>query len=149
MTIKKASEIFKVDEKIIRKSVNDGMLPKQKVGRNVEIPDETEFIPIKNDIQAFLFQILRYKNNPHYPISRRMCPDAKSLKILFDYLYNNGYIAECEFSEDICTLFNNIVLTDEATNLIFSKYKIDQLKNITFMPININPTLKVGLINVG
>lgn len=149
MTIKKASEIFKVDEKIIRKSVNDGMLPKQKVGRNIEIPDETEFIPIKNDIQAFLFQILRYKNNPHYPISRRMCPDEKSLKILFDYLYNNGYIAECEFSEDICTLFNNIVLTDEATNLIFSKYKIDQLKNITFMPININPTLKVGLVNVG
>ena len=149
MTIKKAAEIFKINEKIIRKSVNDGMLPKQKVGRNVEIPDETEFIPIKNDIQAFLFQILRYKNNPHYPISRRMCPDAKSLKILFDYLYNNGYIAECEFSEDIGTLFNNIVLTDEATNLIFSKYKIDQLKNITFMPININPTLKVGLINVG
>ena len=149
MTIKKAAEIFKIDEKIIRKSVNDGMLPKRKVGRTIEIPDETEFIPIKNDIQAFLFQILRYKNNPHHPISRKMCPDAESLKILFDYLYHSGYIAECAFSEDIGTLFNTIVLTDEATNLIFSKYKIDQLKNITFMPMNINPTLKVGLINVG
>ena len=149
MTIKKAAEIFKIDEKIIRKSIDDGMLPKRKVGRNIEIPDDTQFIPIKTDIQAFLFQILRYKNNPHHPISRRLCPDSESLKILFDYLYHNGYIAECNFSEDIGTLFNNIVLTDEATNLIFSKYKIDQLKNIAFMPMNINPTLKVGLINVG
>lgn len=38
MTIKKAAEIFKIDEKIIRKSVNDGMLPKRKVGRTIEIP---------------------------------------------------------------------------------------------------------------
>ena len=149
MTIKKASEIFKIDEKIIRKSIDDGMLLKQKVGRNIEIPDDTKFIPIKADIQAFLFQILRYKNNPHHPISRRLCPDSESLKILFDYLYHNGYIAECDFSEDIDTLLNNIVLTDEATNLMFSKRKIDQLNSVTFMPININPTLKVGLINVG
>ena len=149
MTIKKASEIFKIDEKIIRKSIDDGMLLKQKVGRNIEIPDDTKFIPIKADIQAFLFQILRYKNNPHHPISRRLCPDSESLKILFDYLYHIGYIAECEFSEDIDTLLNNIVLTDEATNLMFSKRKIDQLNSVTFMPININPTLKVGLINVG
>lgn len=149
MTIKKASEVFKVDGKIIRKSIDDGMLPKQKVGKNIEIPDDTKFIPVKTDIQAFLFQILRYKNNPHHPISRRLCPDAESLKILFDYLYHNGYIAECDFSEDIDALLNNIVLTDEATNLMFSKRKIDQLNNVAFMPININPTLKVGLINVG
>lgn len=148
MTIKRAAEIFQINEKIIRKSIYDGMLQKRKVGRNIEIPDDTKFIPVKNDIQAFLFQILRYKNNPRLPISRRMCPDAESLKILFDYLYHNGYIAECNFSEDIVTLFNDIVLTDEATNLIFSKYRIERLKSITFMPININPTLKVGLINV-
>ena len=124
------------------------MLQKRKVGRNIEISDDTKFIPVKNDIQAFLFQILRYKNNPHLAISRRMCPDAYSLKILFDYLYNNGYIIEYEFSEDISVLFRNTVLTDEATDLIFSKYRIDQLKNINFTPINLNPTLKVGL-NVG
>ncbi len=148
MTIKKAVETFKIDEKIIRKSIKDGMIPKRKVGRNIEIPDETDFIPVKNDIQAFLFQILCYKNNSRLPVSRRMCPDAESLKILFEYLYRKGYITEYEFSEDVLVLFNNIVLTDEAIDLIFSKYKMNQLKNINFMPISLNPTLKIGL-NVG
>ncbi len=147
MTVKRAAEVFKIDEKVIRKSIGDGMLQKRKVGRNIEIPDDTKFIPIKSDIQAFLFQILRYKNN-HIAISRRMCPDSESLKILFEYLYYKGYIAEYEFTEDIETLFNNTVLTDDATDLIFSKYKIDQLKNINFMPISINPTIKIGL-NIG
>ena len=148
MTIKKATEIFQIDEKIIRKSIEDGMLQKRKIGRNIEISDDTKFIPVKNDIQAFLFQILRYKNNPHLPISRRMCPNTDSLKFLFEYLYYKGYITEYKFSEDITVLFENTVLTDEATDLIFNKYRVDQLKNINFMPISINPTLKVGL-NVG
>ncbi len=148
MTIKRAAELFEIDEKTIRKAINDGMLKKIKVGRNIGIPDDTKFIPVKNDIQAFLFQILRYKNNSHLPISRKMCPDTASLRILFDYLYHNGYIAEYEFSEDISVLFKNTVLTEEATDLIFSKYRIDQLKNINYMPISINPTLKLGL-NVG
>ena len=147
MTIKKATEIFQIDEKIIRKSIDDGLLQKRKIGRNIEIPDDTKFIPIKNDIQAFLFQILRYKNNPYFPISRRMCPDGNSLKILFDYLYHNGYITEYEFSEDISVVFKNTILTDEATELIFSKNKIDKLKN-KGAPIIINPTLKIGL-NIG
>lgn len=148
MTIKRAAEVFQIDEKIIQKSINEGLLKKRKIGKNIEIPDDTKFIPIKNDIQAFLFQILRYKNNAHLPISRKMCPDTASLKILFEYLYRNGYIAEYEFSEDISVLFRNTILTEEATDFIFGKYKIDQLKNINFMPISINPTLKVGL-NVG
>lgn len=33
MTIKEAAEIFKIDERIIRKSINDGMLQKRKIGR--------------------------------------------------------------------------------------------------------------------
>ena len=49
MTIKKASEIFKIDEKIIRKSIDDGMLLKQKVGRNIEIPDDTKTIVVPSD----------------------------------------------------------------------------------------------------
>lgn len=148
MTIKKAAETFNVDEKIIRKSINDGMLPKRKVGRNIEIPDDTKFIPVKTDIQAFLFQILRYKNNPHFPISRKLCPNNVALKILFEYLYCNGYIAEFSFTENILELFNTTILTDEATHLIFSKYKVDKLKHVNLMPISINPTIKIGL-NVG
>lgn len=149
MTIKKAAEIFKIDEKIIRKSINDGMITKRKIGRNIEVPDDIKFIPIKRDIQAFLFQILRYKNNPRHVISRKLCPDSESLRILFDYLYHKGYIGEYVFSEDINTLFSNIMLTDEATDLIFSKHSIDRLKGIIFMPMSINPTCNVGLINVG
>lgn len=145
MTIKKAAEMFQVDEKTIRRSIADGMLQKWKVGRNIEIPDGTMFIPIKNDIQAFLFQILRYKNDPFFPISRRMCSDVDSLKILFEYLYRRGYIAEYEFSEDILSLFNGVILTAEAIDLIFGKYKITQLKSINFMTITINPTIKIGI----
>ena len=148
MTIKKAAEIFKVDEKVIRKSIKDGMLKKYTNGRKIEISDDTKFIPVKNEIKRFLFQILCYKNNSHYPVSRNMCPDTETLKILFDYLYNMGYIAECEFSDNISTLFENITLTDEATNFIFSKYKVEQIKAAEFIPIQINPTIRVGL-NIG
>lgn len=148
MTIKQAAEIFHIDEKIIRKSIKDGMLEKRKNKRYIEIPNETTFIPVKNEIQAFLFQILKYKNNVHFPISRKLCPDIESLRILFEYLYHNGYIAEYQFSENISTLFDNIMLTDEAMELVFGKGKIAQINKVNNMPININATLKVGL-NVG
>lgn len=145
MTIKQAVETFKLDEKIIRKSIKDGMLEKRKVGRTIDISNDTKFIPIKNDIRAFLFQILRYKNNNSLPISRRMCPDAISLRFLFEYLYKRGYICEYEFTEDITLLFRNTMLTDEATDLIFYKSAITKLNNINIMPIILNPTIKVGL----
>lgn len=145
MTIKKAAEIFQIDEKIIRKSINDGMISKRKVGNNIEIPDETTFIPVKNEIQGFLYQILRYKNNPHYPISRELCPDNTSLVVLFEYLYQKGYITEIKFTDSIRDLFHTVMLTDKATELIFSKRKIEQLGVVNLSPIIINPTLKIGL----
>ena len=43
------------------------------VKNRVIIPDETVIIPSKQEIQAFLFQILKYKNNPNVTISREFC----------------------------------------------------------------------------
>lgn len=89
MTIKEASIKFNVDKSIIKKSIEGGMLPKRKIGRFCDIPDDTKFIPVKSEIQYFLFQILKFKNDGNKGISRKLCPNAESLNILFEYLYNN------------------------------------------------------------
>ena len=78
-----------------------------------------------------------------------MCPTSESLKLLFDYLYVKGYIAKCEFSENIETLFSNIILTDDATSLIFSKHTTEQLNNANCVVININPTLNFNGAKLG
>jgi hypothetical protein len=93
MTTKQASITFKLDEKEIRKRNKEGMI----IGSTKEkgliiIPDETKILPSKVQIQSFLFQIFKYKNNPAIVISRHMCPTIEHLKILAEYLYSKGYI---------------------------------------------------------
>ncbi|MBQ2284182.1 MAG: hypothetical protein II244_00790 [Clostridia bacterium] len=148
MTIKRASEVFNLDEKIIRKSIKDGMLEKRRVGKMIEIPDDTKFIPQKRDIKNFLFHILCCKNNAHYPVPRKMCPNNESLKILLEYLYCKGFIIEYDFSEDTSNLFHNIVLTDDAIAFIFGKYNVGQITGTEGNAIQINPTIKFGVINL-
>lgn len=145
MNIKYASELFGIDEKIIRKSIDDGMIEKTKIGRRIYIPDDIKFIPIKKDIKSFLFQILCYKNNPNYAISREMCPNSEKLKFLMEYLYCKGYITEYTFADNIKLIFEKIMLTDKAINLIFGQNTIKNLRDLS----NTNPSLIINNVNIG
>lgn len=74
MNIKEAAEKFGLDETEIKNRKKDGMIFGVRTVKNrVIIPDETVIIPSKQEIQAFLFQILKYKNNPNVTISREFC----------------------------------------------------------------------------
>ena len=102
MTIKEASVNFNLDEKEIRARKKDNMIiGVRKDGNNVVIPNDTILIPSKKDIQSFLLQIIKYKNNNSITISRAMCPQSEQLQAIMIYLYNRGFIGKYTLSEDI------------------------------------------------
>jgi hypothetical protein len=147
MTVKEAEEKFGISEKEIRKRKTDGMIHGAKnVNGRIVIPDDTVIIPSKKDIQTFLLQILKYKNNNGFTISRSLCPDAKSLKAVMEYLYNMGFIGEYIFNKDIRSVFNNVSLTDDGIEFVFGKKKVLSIENNISFALTINPTVKFALI---
>ncbi len=151
MTIKEASVLFNLDEKEIRKRKNNGMIiGVRKDGRAVVIPNETVIIPSKKDIQSFLLQIIRYKNNPHISLSRKICPDQRSLCAVMQYLFLRGFIGElCDTdNKSIDTLFAEVELTDEGINYIMGNGVYNRINVDLSVPLQINPSFKIGLINI-
>lgn len=138
MTVKEASQKFNINEKEIRKRNKDGMiLGTYKEGVKIIIPDNTTIIPSKNDIKAFLFQILKYKNTPNIAINRSLCPDEVSLYVLFDFLYKAGYIGEATFTKNIKQLFDSIILTDKSIQLIIGENNSKKLNDYIFQNLNV------------
>ena len=88
MTIREASVKFNLDEKEIRARKKDNMIiGVRKDGKSVVIPNDTILIPSKKDIQSFLLQIIKYKNNKSIAISREMSPQKQQLQAVMIYLY--------------------------------------------------------------
>lgn len=81
MTTNEACEKFGLEKKELYKRIKAGMIPGVvKKGRMFVIPNETPFIPSEQEIRTFLLQILKFKNNPSYVFSRRLCQTDKDLK---------------------------------------------------------------------
>lgn len=150
MTIKEASVKFNLDEKEIRARKKDNMIiGVRNDGKNVVIPDDTILIPSKKDIQSFLLQIIKYKNNKSIPISRAMCPQKEQLQAIMIYLYNRGFIGNFTFSEDIEILFDNIQITDSGFDFVFGYGSFAKLSSIVPFPIQLNPSINISAIKEG
>ena len=109
MNTKEAAEKFKLDIQEVRSRKDDGMiLGARTVKGRIFIPDDTTIIPSKQDIQAFLLEILKYKNNSGTTVSRKLCPDEESLRSVVEYVYKRGFIGEFEFRSSINSLFQNL-----------------------------------------
>lgn len=150
MTIKEASKKFNLDEEEIRKRKRDNMiLGVYKDGRNVIIPDDTEIIPSKKDIQSFLLQILKYRNNINTVISRKLCPDKSTLDALMRYLFKRGFIGTYDelFSDD--DLFSKVQLTDEGFEYIFSENHYKSINRTISIPLTVNLGINVDNIKFG
>ena len=148
MNVKDASKIFKIDEKEIRNRKKAGMIIgciKEK-GRIV-IPDETRIIPSKIEIQLFLLEILRYKNNTNVTISREFCPDSLRLEIILEYVYKRGFIGEYTFDSNIEVVFSRISLTEKGMQYLLGEGKINNMNNYNVLPVSINPQVKIGIVN--
>jgi hypothetical protein len=150
MTIKEASVKFNLDEKVIRARKKENMIiGVRKDGNSVVIPNDTVLIPSKKDIQSFLLQIIKYKNNKATTISRAMCPQKEQLQAIMIYLYQRGFVGKFEFSEDIENLFDNIQITDIGFDFVFGYGSFDKLSNIVSVPVQINPSFSFSAIKVG
>lgn len=152
MTVKEASRRFSLDEKVIRQCQKDGMIiGLRKEGKTVVIPDDTIIIPMKRDIQSFIFQIIQYKNNPSFPISRRICPDQKSLCAVMKYLFLRGFIGEvdCDKGKSIEDIFSTVKLTEGAFSFIFGAKQYCRIIADISAPIQINPSINFNVIHIG
>lgn len=150
MTIKEASVKFHLDEKEIRARKKDNMIiGVSNDGKNIVIPDDTILIPSKKDIQSFLLQIVKYKNNKSIVISRAMCPQKEQLQAIMIYLYNRGFIGNFTFSEEIENLFDNVQITDNGFDFVFGYGSFAKLSSIIPIPIQLNPNINISAIKVG
>ena len=150
MNTKEAAEKFKLDIQEVRNRKGDGMiLGARIVKRRIVIPDDTVIIPSKQDIQAFLLEILKHKNNPGSTISRKLCTDEESLRFVVEYVYRRGFIGEFEFQPGINNLFQSLSLTDEGLAFVIGAGRLNQMVTYSIHPITLNPELKIGLINIG
>lgn len=150
MTIKEASAKFKLDEKEIRARKKENMIiDVHNDGKRVVIPDDTILIPSKKDIQSFLLQIIKYKNNNSIAISRELCPEKEQLQAVMIYLYERGFIGKFTFSEEIETLFDNVQITDSGFDFVLGYGSFGKLSNIMPAPIQLNPSINISLIKIG
>lgn len=141
MTTKQASAKFRISEKEIRKRNKDGMIIGATKERGIIIiPDETKIIPSKTDIQSFLFQVMKYKNNTSTVIAQQLFPNIEKLKILDDYLFQKGYIGKHDDFNTEKEFLNIVQLTDMGLQLLFGNTVVEKLSSpaiITFAP-NLN-----------
>lgn len=150
MTIKEASAKFNLDEKEIRARKKENMIiDVHNDGKRVVIPDDTILIPSKKDIQSFLLQIIKYKNNNSIAISRALCPGKDQLHAVMIYLYKRGFIGNFTFSEEIKTLFDNVQITDSGFDFVLGYGSFGKLSNIAPTPIQLNPSINISLIKIG
>lgn len=139
MTVKEASIRFNLDEKEVRKRYKAEMIiGARKDGRCVVIPDNTEVIPSKSEIKAFLLQIIKQKNNPTYVMSRELCPDIASLKCLLNYLYIRGLIGNYKYCETAEEMLNYVQLTEAGFSYILGEKTYVALNQGLSIPISIN-----------
>lgn len=150
MTTGEASEKFNLSKEEIRARKNANMIIGAYNKRHrIVIPDDTILIPSKKDIQSFLLQIIKYKNNNSIAISRALCPGKDQLHAVMKYLYKRGFIGNFTFSEEIKTLFDNVQITDSGFDFVFDYGSFGKLSNITPTPIQLNPSINVSLVKVG
>lgn len=147
MTTAEACSRFKLDKKELQKRIKEDMvLGIHKEGRFLVIPDETKIIPSKTNIMSFLFQIVKYKNNPSTTVSRALCPTDDGLRAVMEYLYKRGFIGTYEFSPYIPDLFASATLTDEGLTYMLGKTTSEKLNGDITNYINLN--LNLSVVNI-
>ena len=126
MTTNEACEKFGLEKKELYKRIKAGMIPGVvKKGRM--------FV-----IRTFLLQILKFKNNPSYVFSRRLCQTDKALKDVLHYLYCRGFVGEDVSVTDPSDALNQTKLTDAGFEYIIHTSSRKKTEIHLNAPINFN-----------
>ncbi len=144
MTTKEAEGSFNIPEKAIRKLCKEGKIKgAKKINGKYEIPNDMVMIITDEAARAFLYQLLKYKNNPELILSSAGSDDEQKIELWREYLINQGLVSKCGKKKQLKDLLDAIQITDKGLEFLFGKnsYKI---------LVNLNPTVNVniGLINV-
>ena len=143
MTTKEAAERSNKTVAQIRQAIHDKFLEGAIQNGKYVIPDDTPIIIIKQEVQAFLLQILKFKNNEYTVISRSLCPELEKLRVLSEYLYKKGFIGYVGRFDTEKEFFSKAQLTDEGFALATENAVVKTKDNkLSFNPsININFSL--------
>lgn len=151
MTVNEACELFGKDKREIYQCLKEKMVPKaRKVKNKWIIPDGTKIIPSKMDIQCFLLEVLKFKNNPKVVVSRSLFPDEESLKILLEYVYNKGLIGEYSLSSfEVSQALSSIKMTEQGFDWLLGKSNQTLSSHqISIFQINVTNNFQAGLVNL-
>lgn len=144
MTTKEASTNFNIPEKIIRALCKEGKIKgAKKENGKYEIPNGTVMIITDETARAFLYQLLKYKNNPELVLSSAGCDSEQKMEVWQEYLVNQGLVSYCEKKKKLKDLLDAVQITDKGLQFLFGKNSYNIL-------VNLKPTINVniGLINV-
>lgn len=144
MTTKQASALFNKTESCIRECYRDGMIiGAVKEKKLISIPDDTKIIPSKKEVMSFLYQILRYKNNRQIVINQHFYRgNVNNLKIIANYLNEQGYIGEYGDFDTDKEFFDMVQLTDNGMDLVVNTNNTIRVDNFQFAIIE-----NVALVN--
>ena len=145
MKTKEAIDKFNITGKEIYKLGNFGWSGVKKKGREWIVSDDEEILISVNCIRAFLYHVLRFKNNEGYVFPRKMCPDDRTLVAIINQQYRNGLVGDRACGDDFNSILNNIKLTDEGFDLVFGKAQSNKLNSCSEIKINMNPNINIGL----
>lgn len=140
MNTKEASAIFNIPEKELRRLCKENKVSGAKLVKGkYEIPDDTLMIITDENAKAFLFQLLKFKNNPDLVLSYKGFDTVEKRHIWHSYLLNQGFISLCSFIGDTRNWLNNMTITDDGLGEIFGTGKQNKLLNMSISPtVNVN-----------
>ena len=140
MTVKEASNRFKIDEKEIRKLCKAKMIPDAfKDEYRYSIPDSTVVILTSKQICSILIHIIKYRNNTGHLLPESLT-NIQSKSIILDYLCKLGFTTFVGERN-----IDNLKVTDDGFDIILSRLHADD-SQLTLNLISFSP--QIGLINI-
>ncbi len=113
MTVKEAAAKFNLSERKIQNLCKEGKIHGvTKPNRAYHIPDETVIIITDENAQAFLWQLLKFKNNANIILQGNFADNETKLRAWHKYMIEQGLVGECEYSSDLRTLLSKVYITD-------------------------------------
>jgi hypothetical protein len=137
MTTKQAADNFNMEEREIRKLCKEGKIHGvRKVKNRYEIPDETVMIITDENARAFLWQLLKFKNNPSIILEESFADTDEKLSAWYTYLTEQGLAGGCGYVGKLKELLKKMQLTEKGFATIAGK---------TAHSIHIEPHFNINL----
>ena len=136
---------FNLSERKIQTLCKEGKIHGvTRPNRAYHIPDETAIIITNENAQAFLWQLLKFKNNANIILQSHFADNETKLRAWHRYMIEQGLVGECEYSSNLKTLLEGMQITDAGFELL-PGYK-SSLRLLLEPRVNID--INIGCMNM-